>query len=1025
MQIRYLGVMVSFSLVVASAAWAQMTGFSTIPFQGVLTTSGGVSVPDGTYQMTFRLYEQATGGAAVWSETQNVNVQYGIFSVVLGSSTPIQLPFDRQYYLGITIGNGSELQPRIPLGSSAYSMRAKYVAEVTSGNLSGVMQAGTGITIQVTSGQVQISALTSQSLWNANRLQGTAIGSLAPTTGAVLQWDGQQWQAGELGQRAWLLEGNSGIDPQQQFVGTVDAQPLVFRTNNEEVMRITSSGNIGIGTTAPTQRLDIRQGNLRLDQPTSGNLSGIIYQGDVPVFYTWDYFGSSTTAGAGNLFIGRYAGNFQIGSAATRWFHGMANLGIGDSALHSLRVGRFNLAVGHAALKQGDTLVANTAIGGWALRDLQRGSVNVAVGAGAMSYAQRSVYSNVAIGSSAMYRAQDSVYANVAVGRLALARSTTNVRDNVVIGNLALYAEVADTVVRDNVAIGARALQGRTATSQWRPGPSSQCQENVVVGSKAMQFYRRAYRNVAVGAGSLTYLDSAEYNTAIGYWSGRGIVKGNENVVMGNFTLRFPDGYRNVIIGAQAANVNSTGATLQRLDHCVWVGERITLGTDQLWATNSIVIGSQAASKGSNTVVIGNDAIIHTELQGGIYADGWYGAGLQIPAGAKTAFAWYLRKGAIRAGRVTADQWDDGNIGIYSAAFGYNTIASGLASGALSGYGNIVSGAYAVCSGGQSNVASGDYSFVAGGYANQATQPGATVLGGKLNQATGLYATIGGGYGNICSGNYSVLSGGWYNEAIGFMSTIIGGWGNKVEPSYGCAGGVRMGLGPSAQGTFAWGVASTRATINTYYAFLIGPYGNTYRVGINVSSPTYALELPNVSTASIGQARANEWLTYSDARVKREVQGIANATSLLKRLRPVKYRQYDSRWEGGRLKLSGSGQQRYGFIAQELVEVVPEAVAAPPDERKDLWSVDYSMLIPILTAAMQEQQQQLEERQQQIMALQQQNQQLQQRTATLEQQNQQLQQQIEQMQQQLRQLWQQLTALQQAVSQPLGNGQGK
>ncbi len=1025
MKFRCLGIIVSFAVVAVSASWAQTGSFSTVPFQGVLTTSSGVTVPDGTYQMTFRLYEQATGGSAIWSETQNVNVQYGIFSVVLGSSTPIQLPFDRQYYLGITIGNGSELQPRIPLGSSAYSMRAKYVAEVTSGNLSGVMQAGTGITIQVTSGQLQISALTSQSLWNANRLQGTAIGSLAPATGAVLQWDGQQWQAGELGQRAWLLEGNSGTNPQQHFVGTADAQPLVFRTNNEEVMRITSSGDIGIGTTTPTQRLDIRQGNLRLDQPTSGNLSGIIYQGDVPVFYTWDYFGSSTTAGAGNLFIGRYAGNFQIGSAKANRWDGMANIGIGDSALHSLRVGRFNIAVGNATLKQGDTLAANTAIGGWVLRDLQQGSFNVVVGAGAMIYAQRSVYSNVAVGASAMYRAQDSVYANVAVGRLALARSTTNVRNNIVIGDRALYAEVADTVVRDNVAIGVQALYGRNATSQFRPGPSSQCQENVAVGSNAMQLYRRAYRNVAVGTGSLTYLDSASYNTAVGYWSGRGIIKGNENVVMGNFTLRFPDGDRNVVIGAQAGNVNSTGATLQRLDQCVWVGERIALGTDQLWATNSIVVGSQAASKGSNTVVIGNDAIIHTELQGGIYADGNYGAGLQIPAGAKTAFAWYLRKGAIRAGRVTADQWDDGNIGAYSTAFGYNTVASGFASGALSGYGNTVSGAYAVCSGGQSNIASGDHSFIGSGYGNQATQPGTTVSGGKLNQATAYYATIGGGYGNICAGNYAVVTGGQSNEATGFVSTIIGGWENKVESSYGWAGGVRMGLGISALGTFAWGVASTRATINTSYAFLIGPYGNTYRVGINVSSPTYALELPNVSTASVGQARANAWLTYSDARIKRDAQGIANATALLKQLRPVKYRQYDSRWEGGRLKLSGAGQQRYGFIAQELVEVVPEAVAVPPDEQKDLWSVDYSMLIPILTAALQEQQQQLEQREQRIAALEQQNQQLQQRTATLEQQNQQLQQQVEQMQQQLRQLWQQLTALQQAVSQPLGNGQEK
>jgi hypothetical protein len=55
----------------------------------------------------------------------------------------------------------------------------------------------------------------------------------------------------------WLTSGNllSG----GEFLGSTNNQPLIFKTNNTEQMRITTSGQIGIGTTSPasTAILDI------------------------------------------------------------------------------------------------------------------------------------------------------------------------------------------------------------------------------------------------------------------------------------------------------------------------------------------------------------------------------------------------------------------------------------------------------------------------------------------------------------------------------------------------------------------------------------------------------------------------------------------------------------------------------------------------------------------------------------------------------------------------------------------------
>jgi hypothetical protein len=98
---------------------------STMSYQGVLMDGTGALVPDGDYSLTFRLYTAPSGGAALWSETHDpVTVSRGGFSVILGSVDPLLtvVPFDLPYWLGITVGGGTELVPRVQLASSPYSL---------------------------------------------------------------------------------------------------------------------------------------------------------------------------------------------------------------------------------------------------------------------------------------------------------------------------------------------------------------------------------------------------------------------------------------------------------------------------------------------------------------------------------------------------------------------------------------------------------------------------------------------------------------------------------------------------------------------------------------------------------------------------------------------------------------------------------------------------------------------------------------------------------------------------------------
>jgi hypothetical protein len=55
--------------------------------------------------------------------------------------------------------------------------------------------------------------------------------------------------------QSWLLTGNSGTTPPTNFLGTKDAQRLVFKTDSIERMTILANGNVGFGTSSPQEAL--------------------------------------------------------------------------------------------------------------------------------------------------------------------------------------------------------------------------------------------------------------------------------------------------------------------------------------------------------------------------------------------------------------------------------------------------------------------------------------------------------------------------------------------------------------------------------------------------------------------------------------------------------------------------------------------------------------------------------------------------------------------------------------------------
>jgi hypothetical protein len=134
-----------------------------INYQGMLTDAEGNAL-SGEYILIFEIYDVQSGGTPLWGDTLfDVNVDQGLFNVIIGTYWNLNLPFDKPYWLGVRVDD--ENMPRVMLTSVGYAYRAAVAdSAVVSGSgggaSSGWVDDGTRVTLETSGDSVGIGTAT-------------------------------------------------------------------------------------------------------------------------------------------------------------------------------------------------------------------------------------------------------------------------------------------------------------------------------------------------------------------------------------------------------------------------------------------------------------------------------------------------------------------------------------------------------------------------------------------------------------------------------------------------------------------------------------------------------------------------------------------------------------------------------------------------------------------------------------------------------------------------------------------------
>ncbi len=335
-------------VVAGTSAFAQVP--SKLGYSGRLLKVSGAP-ETGTVSLKFTVYDSASGGSSLWTETQSLVLGGdGTYSTFLGEVTslaPSVFEATGGKYLELQVNGGTPLTPRQPINAVPYALVAR----------------------SVKGGSVDVSSL------KVNGQDVRGLASSCPQANQVMLWDGAAWvcgsavgPAGPTGpQGATGAQGVAGAQGVTGPTGPAGAAGVAGATGPQGPTGATGAAGVAgrdaDGNLFPDPYFEqdmaywsvvTGQGAVSVSPSaiagtkvfgnTSGQQAWLSSTRLVPVNpdHTYEVKGSfrrqTATGSAGNIFLAVRlldANKAEIAGSGTWWFYPISNLALTDTAWHT------------------------------------------------------------------------------------------------------------------------------------------------------------------------------------------------------------------------------------------------------------------------------------------------------------------------------------------------------------------------------------------------------------------------------------------------------------------------------------------------------------------------------------------------------------------------------------------------------------------------------------------------------------------------------------------------------------------
>ncbi len=697
-------------------------------------------------------------------------------------------------------------------------------------------------------------------------------------------------------------------------------QPMTFHTNISERMRITSTGQVGIGTTTPAFRLTVRN---NIDIITTAPNRGYRINGDVVLQNPglWNTFvgrmAGTNNTGTGNTFVGDSTGNANttgsnntmVGSlSGTLNTTGQCNSFFGIQTGKENVSGDFNTFMGHGAGSVNTAGSSNTFIGNATGNFNDTGSENTLLGSNAQ--VDFGLTNATAIGANAAVLTDST-----------MVLGNTNVQ--VVIGRFDPISTHKFTI--EQASPGNR--QGMTISNGLMGGPQRTAQ--LFVSRRASVLDAMGNRNhlmLRTGSQNRLFI-TRNLGPNAGYVGIGGFTPGNQPEEM----LHVEEFIRSNSLGAASTTgplPNTDGIVIAAADGKLHTRINFTGQTGDFLRAD----GQWAAPPGGGG---GVDQDWETDLSGNVFT-GFLAAGFPD-----------MQVGNVGIGRIP-----DQNV-----KFHVKSLSTNLSNDVMA-----------------IETQTGDRVFRVGNAGNVGigTQPSNAITGARVRVLTNDNTTTTDGLAVFNSDGDDLfklknkglagLGTGNPQAALHILQHEPVNMGLRMENSH--SGRIMefkvFGTDPSInppQLIKGATIEFTDGNPRVIMAFTKPPGPGTPKVGVNTAAPQFELEVN-------GNIHASGMITSSDSRYKTQPDTIDAPITKIRQLEGIYYHWDTPSYPD---KEFGSGRQ-IGMIAQDVEPILPEVVNV---DDNGFYAMDYSRMVPLLLEGIKDQQDKIERFEQTVSDLQQ------------------------------------------------------